>query len=221
MLKDVRAILFDAVGTLIYPDPPVRQVYFETGRAFGTKLLEQEIASGFSAAFTQREGQYTKTNQSLERQRWREIVSDVFHDIKDADEQLFAALWDHFAQSENWGLYDDVEQAWKSVLQSGLIIGVASNFDDRLLNIFHDLSPLDSCEHLFWSAQLGHSKPSPKFFRAVEQQLGLRPHEILLVGDHPNNDREGAQAAGWNSLLLDRFSEYDGNDRIQSLSEIA
>ena len=220
MLKDVRAILFDAVGTLIYPDPPVVQVYFDVGCSFGSQLSKPEIALRFGAAFKARESQYLETNQSLERKRWREIVCEVFYDVTDADGALFDSLWHHFAQSENWSVYDDVIAAWCRMANSGLIIGVASNFDDRLLDISQDLEPLDNCEHLFWSARLGHSKPSHQFFQAIERRLELSPEEILLVGDHPLNDHQGAQQAGWHSTLIDRSNCFKNNSRIRSLSEL-
>ena len=63
---------------------------------------------------------------------------------------------------------------------------------------------LAACEALFISAELGCMKPDPRFFRAVETQLGTPPASLLLVGDDLVNDHQGARAAGWQSILLDR-----------------
>ncbi|HUE72827.1 MAG TPA: HAD family hydrolase, partial [Pirellulaceae bacterium] len=57
--------------------------------------------------------------------------------------------------------------------------------------------PLDQCRHVFISSQIGYPKPAPQFFRTVEEQLGLRGEEILLVGDDWTNDVLGGQSCGW------------------------
>src|SRR5207253_3715625 len=50
-LTGVRAVVFDAVGTLITPDPPAPAVYAEVGRKFGSRLGVEVIAARFRAAF--------------------------------------------------------------------------------------------------------------------------------------------------------------------------
>src|SRR5207302_1039003 len=48
---EVRAVFFDAVGTLIHPEPPAGAVYAEVGRRHGSRLTAAEIARRFAAAF--------------------------------------------------------------------------------------------------------------------------------------------------------------------------
>ncbi len=45
-------------------------------------------------------------------------------------------------------------------------------------------------------------KPSPPFFRAAAERLGVEPGEILVVGDSPENDVAGAVAAGLRTALV-------------------
>ena len=47
----VRAIFFDAVGTLLFPDPPAAVVYSAIGREFGLDASPVEISHRFRAAF--------------------------------------------------------------------------------------------------------------------------------------------------------------------------
>ena len=49
--RGVRAVVFDAVGTVIHPDPPAAEVYVEVGRRFGSRLGMADIVGRFAAAF--------------------------------------------------------------------------------------------------------------------------------------------------------------------------
>jgi putative hydrolase of the HAD superfamily len=241
MLAQVRAVLFDAVGTLMRPEPPVAVAYQTVARRFGSQLSQQEVARRFAIAFNEQEEADRRvhddaeaganaadsaplarraTDEQRERRRWQRIVADVFHEVDDAGGQLFDALWNHFAQSRHWALYDDVAGAWRDLERRGLTIGIASNFDERLVNICREMEPLAGCRHIFWSAGIGFPKPSPEFFRAVAQRLALPPEQILLVGDSRVNDFLGAQAAGWHALLVDRASENANDGIISSLEAL-
>lgn len=51
---------------------------------------------------------------------------------------------------------------------------------------------------------VGCAKPHPQAFRAVAERLGLRPAEMLYVGDHPDNDVRGAAVAGCRTAWINR-----------------
>jgi putative hydrolase of the HAD superfamily len=219
------AILFDAVGTLIYPHPPVAAVYAAAGRRFGVEVAENELQVRFRTAFARQEAidrqtYGLKTSADRERHRWREIVGDVFADAAPSvsrREELFHALWNHFAQPESWRTYDDVDPCWQALEARGLTIAVASNFDDRLDRIVERIAPLNRAKRIFISATIGYRKPSTDFFRAVEVELGLQSAELLSVGDDVENDYRGAQAAGWHAILVDR----SGTQRSPEMHTIA
>ncbi len=240
MLSQVRAVLLDAVGTLMRPEPPVAVAYHAAGRRFGSRLSQQEIAERFQIAFNKQEASDCRlldapakacaandspfvrraTDEQHERRRWQCIVADVFHDVEDAGGELFEVLWNHFAQSKHWSLFDDVASTWRDLQRRGLTIGIASNFDQRLVNICCEMEPLNHCRHIFWSADIGYPKPRREFFHTVAQRLELTPEQILLVGDSRENDYLGAQAAGWHALLLDRASGQSHDGTISSLTSL-
>jgi putative hydrolase of the HAD superfamily len=214
MLSRIRAVLFDAVGTLIYPDPPVSAAYAAAGARFGSQLTEVQVRARFTQAFARSEaedGQQRRhaTDEERERRRWQSIVAEVFDDVTQ-HAPLFTILWEHFAAPEHWRLFNDVAPAWRELQSRGLLLGVASNFDRRLLQICRGTPPLDACSNVFVSSEIGSRKPGQAFFRAIEHCLELRPAELLLVGDDPENDDRGAIGAGWNSLLIDRRGSAPG-----------
>mgnify|MGYP002796444347 FL=1 len=61
-----------------------------------------------------------------------------------------------------------------------------------------------SDDKIFVSDTVGYFKPDVRTFRAVEQALDLNRDEIWYIGDSIENDVEGAGAAGWHMILLNR-----------------
>jgi putative hydrolase of the HAD superfamily len=203
-----RAILFDAVGTLMRPEPTVSGAYTSVARRHGVVVDQGEVERRFHRAFARQDAidakeRDNRTDQQREAERWRGIVLDVFGELPQTD-AIFADLWDHFADAQNWRLFDDVADVWRRLSETGVTLGVASNFDDRLAGVCRNLPPLDRDPHLFVSSQVGWRKPGRGFFAAIEKALSLEPAELLLVGDDVTNDFEAAQAAGWQAILLDR-----------------
>lgn len=203
MQESLRAVLFDAVGTLIRTVPDVYDVYAAAGRRFGSRHAAAAIQARFRPAFKRHDGQGA-TSEQHERARWRNIVTEVFDDIPDSIDPLFTELWDHFADPGHWALYHDVLPTWKSLRERNCVIGIASNFDSRLEAIRRAIHPLDDADHLFCSSAIGFQKPHPEFYARVQQELRCAPHQILMVGDNLTNDVQAAHAAGWQAIWIQR-----------------
>jgi putative hydrolase of the HAD superfamily len=221
-LEAVRCVLFDAVGTLMYADPPVHVAYAAAARPFGLTLEEAVVGRRFAEAFRNHFSDPSidngsTTSEEIERNRWRNIVGDVFHEFPQQD-ALFELLWDHFAQPTSWRLFDDVAGCFQRLSDRGLAIGIASNFDQRLLNICRGLPPLDACEHYFVSSEIGFRKPARGFFRAIERGTDLEPQQLMLIGDDWDADYLAATAAGWNAIHLKRDSSVAKAPSVRSLA---
>lgn len=61
-----------------------------------------------------------------------------------------------------------------------------------------------SDDRIFVSDAVGYFKPDVRTFRAVEDALHLNREETWYIGDSIENDVEGAGAAGWHMILLNR-----------------
>lgn len=215
----VRAVLFDAVGTLIYPHPPVAEVYHRAGQRLGSKLTRDEVAQRFRAAIkTHHQG--SATSEEQERMRWERIVYDVMDDVLDPQRQLLTELWGHFGSATSWRLYGDVAPAWRKLESRGYVLGIASNFDSRLRTICLGHPPLDDCQHVFASSEVGFPKPEQRFYQVVERKLGLKAGQILLVGDDYNTDVSGPQNTGWQTIWLRRDEQQSSVEWIRTLTEI-
>jgi putative hydrolase of the HAD superfamily len=202
----VRAIFFDAVGTLLHPTPSAAEVYALVGRDFGSSLSSDVIVQRFKVAFRRQEDVDRAagdiTSEEREVLRWRTIVTEVLDDVQDA-EGCFQRLYEHFAQPASWRLEPDTGHVLAALEAGGFVLGLASNFDHRLHTVRAGFPELASLRHLVVSAEVGYRKPSPRFFEELGRRTGLSPAEILLVGDDPYNDVAGAEAAGLRALRFD------------------
>lgn len=54
------------------------------------------------------------------------------------------------------------------------------------------------------SAELGHLKPEPAAFEAMQRKLSLFPGNLAMVGDSWSDDIEGALQAGWTAIWVNR-----------------
>jgi putative hydrolase of the HAD superfamily len=205
----IQAIVFDAVGTLIYPQPAVADAYYGVAARYGSQQARDDIRARFRAALAddlardQAREDWT-TDDRRERDRWRDIVRRTLTDIPAALDDAFDELWDHFAAPAHWRLFPDVEWTWMELARRGYRLGIASNFDARLETVCHGVPLLSAADFVFHSAGLRVRKPATEFFRRIAQQLQIEPSGLLMVGDCPRADYEGARQAGWHALWLDR-----------------
>lgn len=54
------------------------------------------------------------------------------------------------------------------------------------------------------SAEIGALKPEPAAYEVVQRKLGIFPGNLVMVGDNWTDDVEGAVAAGWTSIWVNR-----------------
>jgi putative hydrolase of the HAD superfamily len=202
----IRAVVFDAVGTLIFPDPPAPRVYAEVGGRHDSRLSPEVIAQRFAAAFRREEdidrAAGLRTSEARERERWQYIVAAVLDDVEDPA-ACFRELFEHFSRPEAWRCDPEATAVLRELARRGYALGLASNYDRRLQGVAEGMPELTPIQRLVISSEVGWRKPSPAFFASLCQNLALSPGQVLFVGDDIANDYEGARAAGLRALLWD------------------
>jgi putative hydrolase of the HAD superfamily len=225
MSLPIRAVAFDAVGTLIDPSPPVAEVYHAVGERHGSALRPDDIRRRFRAAFARQDAidaaAGLATSEARERERWRAIVAEVLDDVSDPG-ACFTDLYDHFARPDAWTCDIEAGELLTRLQRDGYALAVASNFDHRLRGVVAGLPALAPIRHFAISSEIGWRKPSPQFFTAMADLLGLPAAEILLVGDDFGNDFEGGRNAGLPVVLLDPANRHGEvkSGRIERLGEL-
>jgi putative hydrolase of the HAD superfamily len=218
------AVVFDAVGTLLHPEPPAHRVYAEVGRRRGSRLDDDTIRRRFRAAFARQEevdrAAGWRTDEGREVERWRRIVAETLDDLPDPS-ACFRELYDHFARPSGWRVDADAGPVLSALRARGLTVGVASNFDERLRSVLAGFPLLADLSPVVVSAEVGWRKPAPAFFAVLVGRCEVAAGRVLLVGDDRGNDYYGARAAGLWAVLLDPTGKAGGGvDRVGRLAEL-
>lgn len=219
----IRAVYFDAVGTLIFPNPTASAVYAQVAGRHGHSIDPAAISPLLWQQFRieddlDRQSGWV-TSEERERHRWRSIVSAA---LPGSSDELFEELFQHFAQPTAWTVPDDVARTLTALAAAGLPVGMASNYDRRLETVVQGSAALAAVRgRLVISSVVGVRKPGAGFFDAVVASAGCEPSEILFVGDDLENDYEGATAAGLHAVLLDPKEKHpEVERRVRSLREL-
>ena len=206
----IKAILFDALGTLFYLTRTVGDHYAAVGAEIGLKLDADKLDRAFVSAGNHMPKR-TATDgprENDDKHWWRELVDLVLDQAapslsKFDRDNFFEIAYEHFAESGVWELYPEVPGVLEQ-LQPRFQLAVISNFDGRLRFILQHLGISRFFTHIFISSEIGADKPDPEIFRRALNLIDLKPDEVLHVGDDPQRDWEAASAAGLSIFRLDR-----------------
>ena len=209
-MEVIRAILFDAAGTLFYLTKTVGDHYAYVGREVGLDLDAQKLESAFHAAWKQmpRRPASDGPREDDDKGWWRELVGHVLDQVApwlsefDRD-NFFEIAYEHFAEPGVWELYPEVSGVLQE-LTPQFQLAVISNFDGRLRFILQHLGISKHFAHIFISSELGADKPDAEIFRRALTTMHLKGDEVLHVGDDPERDWKAAKAAGLSVFRLDR-----------------
>jgi putative hydrolase of the HAD superfamily len=199
----VRAVLLDALGTLVELPPPAPALVEELA-ARGVAVTEEEAGRAIRAeiAFYRAEHHVASTLDRLAdlRERCTEVLRDALpahaRATPDLQEALLGAL-----RFRPYPEVPDVLRAWR---ERGVAQVVASNWDVSLHEVLEvtGLAPL--LDGVVTSAELGIAKPDPGLIRAALAIAGAEPGDALHVGDSVEHDVAAARAAGVDVALVVR-----------------
>jgi dihydrofolate synthase / folylpolyglutamate synthase len=215
-LSSVRAVTFDVGGTLIGPWPSVGDVYARVAERHGIRVAPEILNQKFAAAWQ------AKKNFGYKRSDWSQLVDQTFAGLAATppDADFFSELYEEFAGAAAWRVYEDVRPCLERLRRGGLKLGVISNWDERLRPLLKALALDRYFDAVVVSCESGHPKPGPEIFRTAANQLLTPPQAILHIGDSRREDFQGAQAAGFQSILLARGSAPVQCGAIASLDEL-
>jgi len=225
----IKAVFFDAAGTLIKPARSVGESYAAIAAKHGKEVSSTNITERFRTCFDAAPrlafpGATEDTVAALERDWWKSLVAQVFEPWSPfvRFEEYFAELFAYFASPNAWTLYPEVLETLTSLKERDLILDVISNFDSRLVRILDGLGAGAQFENIFVSSRVGYAKPDGRIFNAALSCHGLAPAQALHVGDSEINDLRGANQAGLKGILVERgkTSAAPASDRINSLRSI-
>ncbi len=206
----IRAVLFDATGTLIEPREPVGETYSRLGREHGVSLPAWRLDDAFGRVLRRAPPRVfpdAAPGEIAERERawWWKRVRDTFRAADSTVafpdfETFFAVAFEHYATARAWRLRPDAARALRALRAAGLLVGLVSNFDQRLPKILKALEIDDLFDSVTLPADCRTEKPDPRIFAAALASLGVAAEQALYVGDDPQRDLAAARSAGLRAL---------------------
>ena len=206
----IKAIFFDAAGTLIRLTKSVGAHYALVAQRQGLTLDPAQLDHGFAQVWKEMPlrpatGEPRKDD---DKGWWRDLVERLLDRVApevaplDRD-TFFEAAYGHFAEPGVWELYPEAEEVI-AALAPDYELAIVSNFDGRLRMIIEHLSISKYFRHVFLSSELGADKPDPLIYRRALEVSGFHPNEVVHAGDDPERDWRAARAAGLGVFRLKR-----------------
>lgn len=206
----LKAIFFDAAGTLIYVPKGVGYHYALVGKSLGLELDGTPLDSAFRSVWKQMPARpaTAQPREDDDKGWWRDLVDRVLEEVSPAMKELdrdnfFEVAYEHFAEPGVWELYPDVVEVL-GALHGRFDLSVVSNFDGRLRVILEHLGVSKYFSRICLSSELGADKPDPMIFDLAARTTNFSRNEILHVGDDPERDWAAAVKAGLQVFKLDR-----------------
>jgi putative hydrolase of the HAD superfamily len=214
----LKAVFFDAGGTLLAPNPSFHEIYARVLAPVGVRSGPEELRRAALATwgeFDMAIGRGTDRYSHFpggEREYWRRFVRRVLERVEEADKADAAAeaLQAAFSDPGVWAVFPEVMATVRALKARGLRVGVISNWDSRLRRILDAHALSSQFEAIVVSCEVGSEKPAPAIFERALRQLDLAPGEALHVGDDLVSDYEGSRGAGMRGVLLVRHGEPPG-----------
>lgn len=218
------ALLFDAGGVLVLPDPrvlgPLLSVF---GGDTDHEMHRRAHYAGMAAKSRARADEH---DWEIYDRTYVEVIGVPEHDLDEA-----AVVLGHTRSPYLWRfpIAESVE-ALRRLADRGVAIGVVSNASGQVEAALRraavcqvGLGPGAPVRCVVDSSVVGVAKPDPAIFdHALVHFDGIDRSEIAYIGDSVTMDVEGAYGAGLRPILLDPYDDHPGLDveRIRSLAEL-
>ncbi|HEY6760922.1 MAG TPA: HAD-IA family hydrolase [Baekduia sp.] len=199
-----RAVLLDALGTLVALEPPAPRLVTQLG-ARGVAVSEDEAAVALRAEIAYYRAHHDEAVDAAALADLRDRCTEVLRgalpararDAPDLRAALLAAL--------RFTAYPDAPPALAALRAAGVRLVVVSNWDVSLHEALASTGLDRQVDAALSSAEARSSKPDGAIFRRALALAGDPPPDrVAHVGDSPAYDVAGARGAGIRPIYLRR-----------------
>ena len=230
-MATIRAVSFDLGWTLAYPEASMWEIFADLCTQAGVptppESCEQLVRMLWSAGAEQAEQRFHAGASYADSDAeffgmFGQMGQLIFAQMGVAEgyEELTQRFLQTFWNEGNWTVFPDVLDVLAALRARGLRVGVLSNAPSNLPSFLERLGIAPLLDFSVVSATEGVKKPDRRIFEVALARAGVAPHEALHIGDMYLEDVVGGQAAGLNTLLIERgqralfpnFRESEGRD---------
>jgi putative hydrolase of the HAD superfamily len=214
-----RAVLLDALGTLLRLEPPAPRLVRELRERHGIEVSEREAALAVRAEIAYYRANLHRGVDAAGLQAVRaECAALVARELvieQDVHDALLAAIV--------FTPFDEVPETLRRLRARGARLVVASNWDVSLHEALERTGLGELVDGAVCSATVGTAKPAPQVFERALEIAGVPASDAIHVGDDVEADVEGARAMGIEPVLVLREDGAGppGVRTIRTLAELA
>ena len=200
-MKNIRAVLFDAGGTLIHVDG--ERICSAAGVGYDAPAFRSAEAAAVAAV----RALVLAKPESRDAERIPMYFDTMLSGLGLAEgERRHAAARAIAAEHVRHNLWskraDGSAETLVELRRRGYRTAVVSNADGRVRGLLDDAGLSPHLEFVVDSAEVGLEKPDARIFHAATARLGLEPDACAYVGDIYEIDVVGAAGAGLHPILI-------------------
>jgi HAD superfamily hydrolase (TIGR01509 family) len=208
-MEGIKGIFFDLHGTLFVPTnieaawedwfTTFHSCMEECGLKMSSEEFKEQIGDFFDRPMPEPEDDETSVFERRIKDLGERLGLEIDLEYLSQMVDQVIGVW------HGYFLLDPEARAVLEYLKPRFSIALITNWDHapwiyRLLSEHEIGGYFDS---VTVSDEVGASKPDPRIFRAALDETGLEPHDVVFVGDSPEDVR-GAMAAGIQPILISR-----------------
>ncbi len=222
-LNGIKAIFFDAGGTLIHLDSSRIRDLLSDELRIELSLEKFPLAQSLAMA---RVADLVAAGAGSTEQLKREFYTTLLPETGVSTEMLSCAVDCAFNLAREEMLWRKADERAAPVLDElkkrGYVLGVVSNSDGRIESAFEQAGLASYFDFFIDSYNVGVEKPNPGIFRLATERAGVTSGEAAYVGDLYQVDVVGARNAGLIPILYDPFDLNKDADciKIGSIEEL-
>ncbi|XP_049810801.1 rhythmically expressed gene 2 protein-like [Schistocerca nitens] len=216
-----RLVTFDVSGTLLNFRRPPQTLYSEAASLFGVTAQPSDIALIFRAQYDKLSREHPNFGQKTGigwKKWWNLLVVDVLEKAtrcqynRSTYDSVAGYLINAFENGDCYAIAEGAQDLLSYLQQTNTIIGVISNYDERLHCVLNSLDLNKYFNFVVTSYEAGIEKPSPKIFEkalalALKIDTHVTPSCSLHIGDKVETDYVGAIGAHWHCALVTKSSD--------------
>jgi putative hydrolase of the HAD superfamily len=221
-----RALLLDALGTLVWLENPGPALREELAARHGIEVTQTQAAEamareiGYYRAHID-EGRDVASLASL-RRRCAEVVRAALPESEQLAQLPVDELTGTLLAALRFSTFADVRPVVSAARAAGLRVVVVSNWDVSLAEVLGRLELTPLFDAVVTSAHVGARKPAAEIFTRTLAVAGVQAGEAIHVGDSMVEDVVGARGVGIEPILIRRDGAPGPDDvrTIKSLEEL-